>query len=410
MRSSDEAAPSAAQSRSRVGSLPRNVWVLTLTSFLTDVSSEMLTTVLPLFLSDVLGAGTGIIGLIEGVAETTASLLKVASGWLSDRLGKRKWLAVAGYALSTVSKPLLLLANSWAWVLGSRFGDRVGKGIRTAPRDALVADSTDPSQRGLAFGVHRAGDTAGAVVGLIVALGVVRASDSTALRMTRPVFATLVALSVVPAVLAVLGLALGARDVPVAPRPARGATPARAVLGRRFVLFVLIMLVFTLGNSSDAFLVLRTHSTGLPLTGVLGMMLSFNLVYALASGPAGALSDRVGRRRLIVGGWAVYALIYLGFARLTEGWQAWALMTAYGAYYAMTEGVARAFVADLVPNDQRGTAYGVFNAAVGVAALPASLLAGLLWQWLGPPAPFYFGALMAFLASALLLALPTWQR
>ena len=388
-------------------SLPRNVWVVTLTSFLTDVSSEMLFTLLPLFLSNVLGARTNVIGLIEGIAETTASLLKLYSGWLSDRLGRRKWLAVGGYALSTVVKPILLLANSWVWVLAVRFGDRVGKGIRTSPRDALVADSTVEGQRGLAFGIHRAGDTAGAVVGLTVALAVVWASRHEALTLTRPVFSTLVVLSIPPAALAVLALAIAGRETDRRAAPRNLPLFGFGALPRRFKAFLIVVLVFTLGNSSDAFLILRAQAAGLPLLGVLGMMITFNLVYSLASGPAGALSDRLGRRRVILGGWLLYAIIYLGFVRVTAGWQAWALMACYGLYYASTEGVAKAYVADLVPSEVRGSAYGAYNACVGLAAFPASVIAGVLWQGLGtwrgfgPSAPFIFGAGMASLASFL---------
>ncbi|MDR3637046.1 MAG: MFS transporter [Isosphaeraceae bacterium] len=383
--------------------LPRNVWVVTITSFLTDVSSEMLTTLRPLFLSNVLGAGTEIVGLVEGVAETTASVLKVLSGWLSDRFGTRKWLAVLGYAISTASKPFLLLATSWVWVLGVSFGDRVGKGIRTAPRDALVADSTPAAERGLAFGVHRAGDTAGAVVGLLVALTVIWLTEPTAHKLSRQAFLTLVLLSVLPAVLAVVCLAVGAKETKLTAKPRELPRLGLRGLDRRFRGFLLIVLVFALGNSSDAFLVLRAQSSGLSLLGVVGMMVCFNVVYTCVSGPAGALSDLVGRRRLIVGGWVVYALIYLGFARVSAGWHAWGLMTLYGIYYGMTEGVAKAYVADLVPPDRRGAAYGVFNAAIGLAALPASLIAGALWAQFGPAAPFYFGAAMAVLASGLLV-------
>jgi len=405
----------ASTRKSGLASLPRNVWVVTLTSFLTDVSSEMLSNLLPLFLFNVLGVKTNVIGLIEGIAETTASVLKVFSGWLSDRLGQRKWLAVGGYALSAFSKPFLFFANSWGWVLGVRFGDRLGKGLRTAPRDALVADSIDEKQRGLAFGLHRAGDTAGAVVGLLVALGVVWFVQRADLTLERSTFHTLVLFSIIPAALAVIGLALGARETPVptARRAARAPSFSLAAFDARFKLFLFIVVLFTLGNSSDAFLILRAQAAGLPVLGVLGMMITFNAVYTLVSGPAGALSDRVGRRRLIVGGWAVYGLIYLGFARVTVGWQAWALMAVYGIYYGLTEGVAKALVADLVPAEKRGTAYGLFNAAIGLTAFPASFIAGILWQgafgWngFGPGAPFYFGAVMALLACALLVfALP----
>ena len=300
-------------------------------------------------------------------------------------------------------------------MLGVRFGDRLGKGLRTAPRDALVADSIDEKQRGLAFGLHRAGDTAGAVVGLLVALGVVWFVQRADLTLERSTFHTLVLFSIIPAALAVIGLALGARETPVptARRAARAPSFSLAAFDARFKFFLFIVVLFTLGNSSDAFLILRAQAAGLPVLGVLGMMITFNAVYTLVSGPAGALSDRVGRRRLIVGGWAVYGLIYLGFARVTVGWQAWALMAVYGIYYGLTEGVAKALVADLVPAEKRGTAYGLFNAAIGLTAFPASFIAGILWQgafgWngFGPGAPFYFGAVMALLACALLVfALP----
>jgi MFS family permease len=399
--------------KSQLTSLPRNVWVLTLVSYFNDVSSEMLASLLPLFLFNVLGAPTSIIGLIEGIIETAAGLLKIFFGWLSDRLGERKWLAVAGYALSTLSKPLLFFADSWVWVLGARFGDRAGKGLRTAPRDALMADSVDEKSRGLAFGLHRAGDTAGAATGLVVALIVVWVTQRNSLELTRPTFNTLVLLNIIPATLAVLGLALGVREKrqknASPPQPRSDTSSPRTQLDARFKLFLIIVVLFALGNSSDAFLILRAQTVGLPVLGVLGMMLTFNVIYALLSGPAGALSDKIGRRQLIVGGWCTYGLIYLGFARVTAGWQAWGLMAVYGIYYALTEGVARAYVADLVPTEQRGTAYGLFNAVIGLTALPASLMAGILWQgafgWkgFGPAAPFYFGAALAILASALLI-------
>ena len=392
--------------------LPRNVWVTTVTSFLTDISSEMLINLLPLFLFNVLGVRTAVIGLIEGVAETTASILKIFSGWLSDRLRARKGLAVLGYGLSTIAKPFLYFATTWGWVLGVRFVDRMGKGLRTAPRDALVADSIDERQRGLAFGLHRAGDTAGAVIGLAIALGVFLATQRGMADLTRSTFQVIVLISVIPAVLAVLVIALGAKEVPP---PSLEMKPPRltlAGLDRRFLFFLVIMVIFTLGNSSDAFLILRAQTAGLSVSGVLGMMLTFNLTYALISTPAGALSDRVGRRRLLILGWILYALVYLGFARVSAGWHAWSLMAAYGLYYGLTEGVAKAFVADLVPSERRGTAYGVYNAAVGITAFPASLIAGILWQgvgsWagFGPSAPFLFGAALATFAVVILVRLP----
>lgn len=401
---------STSTERTGLRALPRNVWVVTATSFLTDISSEMVFNLLPLFLANVLGVKTNVIGLIEGLAETTASLLKVFSGWLSDRLRQRKNLTVLGYGLSTLMKPLLYFVTSWPGVLVVRFADRVGKGIRTAPRDALIADSIEPRHRGLAFGLHRAGDTLGAMVGLIIALLVVLGTQSGAVTLSREVFQTIVLISIIPAGLAVLVLALGARDVPVTTTAARPPELSLRGMPPAFRRFLLIVALFTLGNSADAFLILRAQERGLSVAGVLGMLVTFNLVYALISGPAGALSDRVGRRRLILIGWTAYGLIYLGFALMTEAWQAWALYALYGLYYGTFEGAAKAYVADLVPAEQRGTAYGVYNAAVGLMALPASVIAGVLWQgvggWtgFGAGAPFVFGAALALVALALLAA------
>jgi MFS family permease len=405
---SAELGPTTAQAPRGWRALPRNVWILGLTSFFTDISSEMLINLLPLFLANVLGAGTAVIGLIEGLAESTASLLKVVSGWLSDRLGRRKWLTVAGYGLSTVVKPILYLSASWSSVLGVRVADRVGKGIRTAPRDALIADSIDQGQRGLSFGLHRAMDTAGAFCGLLIATGVVWAMQAGDGVLERYTFQTVVLFSIVPAVLAVLILAFGAREVPR--RNERAQAPSLTLKGfdPRFRGFLLILALFTLGNSSDAFLILRAQERGLSVLGVMGALLTLNLVYTLVSGPAGMLSDRIGRGRVIVSGWLLYGLVYLGFAFAGAGWQVWMLYGLYGMYYGVTEGAARALVADIVRPDQRGTAYGLFNAVVGVTALPASVLAGLLWRGLGTwrgfgaSAPFLFGATLALLAAALM--------
>jgi MFS family permease len=381
--------------------LPRNVWAVSLTSFFMDISSEMVINILPLFLSNVLGVGTGVIGLIEGIAEATASLLKVFSGWLSDRLRARKWLAVTGYGISAVVKPFFYFASSWTTVLAVRWADRVGKGIRTAPRDALVADSIDERQRGLAFGFHRAADTGGAVVGLLIALLVVWAAQSAAVELGRSTFQIVVLVSLVPAVLAVLSLALGARDVPVTSKRERPAITLRG-LGRPFLTFLVIAGLFDLGNSSDAFLVLRAQERGLSVPGILGMLVTFNLVYSLVSVPAGALSDRVGRRKVIIGGWLAYAAIYLGFALARVGWQVSVLYALYGAYYGLAYGTTKAMVADLVPAELRGTAYGTYNATMGLLDLPASLIAGLLWQALGPSVPFLFGAALALVAAVLM--------
>jgi MFS family permease len=378
--------------------LPRNVWAVSLTSFFMDISSEMVINILPLFLYNVLGASTGIIGLIEGIAEATASILKVFSGWLSDQLGGRKWLAVSGYGLSALTKPFFYVASSWTTVLAVRWADRVGKGIRTAPRDALIADSVDRRQRGLAFGLHRAADTGGAMVGLLIALGIVWAVQSATVSLGLHAFQIIVLVSLIPAALAVLSLIIGARDVPVSTQRKRPAITFRG-LGKSFLIFLLIVGLFDLGNSSDAFLVLRAQERGLSVTGILVMLITFNLVYALVSTPAGSLSDRVGRRKVIIGGWLAYAVIYLGFALAGTGWQVWLLYALYGVYYGLAYGTTKAMVADLVPAELRGTAYGTYNATMGLLDLPASLIAGLLWQGFGAPAPFLFGASLALLAA-----------
>jgi MFS family permease len=374
-----------------------------------DISSEMVINILPLFLSNVLGVKTNVIGLIEGVAESAASLLKVFSGWLSDKLRARKWLAVSGYALAALTKPFFYVANSWPMVAAVRWTDRVGKGIRTSPRDALVADSISEDQRGLAFGFHRAADTGGAVLGLVIALLAVWVAQPSAGELTESTFRTLVLISLVPAFLAVLALAVGAQDVPVKETRERPRISFRG-LGRRFALFMLIVGIFDLGNSADAFLVLRAKERGLSIIGVLGMLITFNIIYTLVSTPAGSLSDRIDRRWVIIGGWLIYALIYLGFALVDQGWHVWALYGLYGAYYGLAYGTTKAMVADIVPAPLRGTAYGTYNAVLGMLDLPASLIAGVLWQGLGawegfgPSAPFLFGGALA-LTAALLMAL-----
>jgi MFS family permease len=379
-----------------------------------DISSEMVINVLPLFLANVLGVKTNVIGLIEGVAESAASLLKVFSGWLSDKLRARKWLAVSGYALAALAKPFFYVANAWPVVAAVRWTDRVGKGIRTSPRDALVADSISEDQRGLAFGFHRAADTGGAVLGLSIALAAVWLAQRGAGELTESTFRLLVLISLVPAFLAVVALAVGAQDVPVKETREQPRISFRG-LGRRFALFMLIVGIFDLGNSADAFLILRARERGLNIVGVLGMLITFNIIYTLVSTPAGSLSDRIDRRWVIIGGWLIYAMIYLGFALAEEGWHVWALYALYGVYYGLAYGTTKAMVADIVPAALRGTAYGTHNAVLGILDLPASLIAGVLWQgvgaWegFGPSAPFLFGGALA-LAAALLMALVMPER
>jgi MFS family permease len=385
----------------------RNVWAASLASFFMDISSEMVVYLLPLYLAG-MGAPTSIIGLIEGVAEAVASWLKLFSGWLSDKLRARKWLAVAGYGLSALVKPFFLIAGSWEGVASVRWVDRVGKGLRTAPRDALVADSMAPAERGRAFGFQRAADTAGATLGLIIAAGVVWGLQANAQTLQTHTFQIIVGLSLIPAILAVIALAVVARDVPITGQRDLPRFGFRA-LGRPFMIFMIIVGLFDLGNSSDAFLALRAQHLGVSVAGIMVMITVFNLIYTLVSFPAGQLSDRIGRKQVIVGGWLVYAAIYIGFALAQAGWHAWMLYAVYGLYYGLAYGASKALIADLVPEQLRGTAYGTYNAVLGLLDFPASLIAGILWQgvgaWAGcgPAAPFWFGGGLALLAAVLLM-------
>lgn len=387
--------------------LPRNVWAVGFTSFFMDISSEMVINIIPLFLANVLGMKTGIIGLIEGFAEATASILKLFSGWFSDKLGQRKWLAVAGYGLSALTKPLFYFAGTWEAIAGIRWMDRVGKGIRTAPRDALVADSVPKDIRGLAFGFHRAMDTAGAMTGLIIAGLAVWLAQKNSITLTRDTFRTIVLISIIPAFLSVLSLIIGAREMK---KQQQAKLPSFSFrhMGKPFIMFLITVGIFTLGNSSDAFLVLRAQNLGISVMGIMLMLIMFNLIYSVISTPAGILSDKIGRKKLIIGGWIVYALIYFGFAIAGKSWHIWILYALYGVYYGMAYGSANAIVADIVPEHLRGTAYGTYNAVIGALALPASVIAGLLWQGIGswggfgPSAPFIFGGSMALIAAVMM--------
>jgi MFS family permease len=394
--------------RVSIRDLPGNVWAVGFTSFLMDISSKMVSNIVPLFLQNILGVQTDIIGLIEGIAEATASILKLFSGWLSDKLGARKWLAVIGYGLSAISKPFFFIASSWGLIAGVEWVDKIGKGIRTAPRDALVADSVAKETRGLAFGFRRTLDTAGAMVGIAVAALVIWLTQKNALELSKASFQTIVLISLLPAFLSVILLIFGAKDVPVKDKREMPHFSLRA-MGKPFSIFLVVVSIFTLGNSSDAFLVLRAQNLGISVVGIMLMLVVFNLVCALISTPAGRLSDRIGRRRLIIGGWLAYAVIYLGFGLANTGWQVWVLYVAYALYYGLAFGTYNALVADLVPENLRGTAYGTYNAVIGILTFPASFIAGILWQGIGtwsgfgPSAPFYFGGGLALLAALLML-------
>ena len=380
--------------------LPRNVWILGFVSLFTDVSSEMIHSVLPLFLVSTLGANVMTVGLIEGIAEATASVLKVFSGALSDYWGQRKGLAIAGYGLSTLVKPLFAIATSPAWVLLARFSDRVGKGIRVAPRDALVADVTAPSDLGAAYGLRQSLDTIGAFLGPLIAFAL--------LSLSAQNFRLVFWVALLPGVLAVALLAVGVQE-PKAPIRAR-QNPLRwsalKSLSRKYWWLVGVTLLFSLGNSSDAFLLLRAKQVGIADPLIPLSLVVMNVAYSLSAYPIGLLSDRVGRLRLLVGGFSLYALAYLGFGFAQAPWQIWGLFALYGLHLGMSQGLLLAIVADTIPSTLRGTAFGLINLVTGVALLPASLFAGFLWQSVSPQAAFLVGSLLAIAATFLLLATP----
>jgi MFS family permease len=390
----------------RVFGINRNVFFLGIVSLLNDISSEMIFTIVPLFLLNVLGVGTTFIGLVGGLSDSTDAVFRIFSGWTSDKVRRRKPLAVVGYSLSTLAKPFMYLASSWGMVLAIRFSDRVGKGIRTSPRDALVADSAPVRERGKSFGFHRGMDTTGAVLGLAIAAVIIYLVQGGGLELSLKTYQWLVIVGVVPAVLSVVVLLAFVHEKK-SPPAAQNLPLFRSVGGfdTRFKLFLVIMAVFTLGNSSDFFVILRAQNLGTSLIYVTLMLVLFNITYALTSLPAGVLSDRLGRRRLIATGWFIYALVYLGFALASEPWQVWLLFAGYGVYYGIVEGVARAFVADLVPAEKRGTAYGLYHGVVGLTLLPASLIAGWLWEAVSPATPFFFGAALAFLGMVGIMGL-----
>jgi len=382
--------------------LSSNVIFIGFISFFTDVSSELIFTLMPLFLANVLGAATVVIGLIEGIAESTASVLKLVSGWLSDKLGNRKYLSFIGYAISTLSKPFMFIANAWGPIMAIRFTDRVGKGIRAAPRDALVGDSVEEDNRGKAYGFHKAMDTAGAALGLLLAAVIIFLLQRDVVNLQIDTYRWMLIIGIVPAFLA-LFFFIFVKEIPkkhvdICDMPTTLRAKGKA-LDKSFKIFMAIMFLFTLGNSSDAFIILRAQSLGNGVLLITIMLIMFNIVYAFSSMPAGMLSDRLGRKKVIIAGWIIYALVYLGLAIAKQGWMIWLLYAFYGFYYGLTQGVYRALVCDLVPEEHRGTAFGMYNGIVGITLLPASLIAGWLWQSISPAAPFYFGAAMSVLAA-----------
>ncbi len=377
--------------------LPRGIFVLGVVSFLTDLSSDMIYPLLPVFLSGTLGAGALALGIIEGVAESTASFLKIVSGFWTDRVNRRRPFIVFGYGISGLVRPLIAFAATWPFVLMMRFGDRIGKGLRTAPRDALIADITEPGQRGKAYGFHRSMDHAGAVVGPLVAAGLMGAM---ALSI-REVFL----LAAIPAVLVILILIFFLKEPAV--KGAQAPIPPRLQshwkdLRTSYKTFLLAMLLFTLGNSTDAFILLRLSEAGVSPAYVAVLWSVHHVIKMVSTYAGGRLSDALGSRRLIISGWIFYALIYAAFSYVDTPDFLIAVFLLYGVYFGLTEPSEKAYVAAAVPVNLRGTAFGYYHFIVGLGALPASLVFGLLWHTFGVKAAFLTGAGLAIAAAILL--------
>lgn len=394
----------------RYRKLPRNVFAISLVSLLNDASSEIIYPLLPVFLSLTLGASPGIVGLIEGAAESVSSLLKLFAGYVSDRRGKRKGFVVLGYSLASFARPLLAFATSWYQVLAIRLTDRVGKGIRSAPRDAMIADTVALEERGLAFGFHRAMDHTGAVVGPLIGYLLVMLFAADRNSPSASDFTKIFLLASIPALAAVLVVTLFVRetDKPKTAQDQKVSIPVSFSLrgfDGNFKRFLLIIALFTLSNSSDAFLLLRAQSAGVSVATIPLLWAMLHVSKVMSSLVGGDLSDRLGRRRLIVSGWILYAAVYAGFAFVTNAISVWILFLIYGIYFGLAEGAEKALVADLVRPEQRGTAYGLYNLAFGITVLPASLLMGAVWSWWGPEPAFILSACLGASAAILLLIL-----
>ena len=364
--------------------LEKNIFFTGLVSFFMDISSEMIYPLVPIFLASVLGVNKSLIGLIEGIAESSASLLKVFSGWFSDRIGNRKNLMIAGYAISTLSRPLMATAGTWQRILGARFIDRLGKGIRTAPRDAIIAESSKASHLARSFSFHRSMDTLGAVAGPGLAYLLLQAYTDDYRRVFW--------LSMIPGIIAVLIIIYCIKEKKK--EATQDKTPPTRLSLKAFdwrvKFFILIAALFALGNSSDAFLILRAQQLGISTVMIPVVYLTFNLIYALAGIPAGIAADRFGMKRIILAGFILFAALYYGFAVVTTASGVWALFVCYGIFMGLTEGIQKAYLATIIPSTMKATAFGVFATAVGLAQLPASLIGGLLWDRLSPVCHFLF--------------------
>lgn len=408
------------QGERRIAGVSKTVFTLGIVSLLTDISSEMLIPIVPQFLMFAIGASTPIIGLIEGVAESTASILRVYAGYLADKSGRPKMLTVIGYGLSAVSKPFYVLSSTWPHVLAIRFADRFGKGIRSAPRDVLIAGTTPENERGRAFGLHRAMDTTGAMLGPLIIVLLVTFFFGREFLLApgardRPIYHMIFIAAAVPAILGWLVLAIFVKEKRRADGPAKPPEIRLSALDKRFRVFLGIVTLFSIGNSSDAFLVLKATSrpedggVGMHMIAFLWVYVAFNALSALVSLRGGIVSDRIGRRPVIIVGWLVFAVVYFAMARVSTPLGIWAWFLVYGVYHGLTEGMLRAYAVDLAPEHLRGTAVGAYFTFTGLALLPASVVAGGLWSRFGSGAPFYYGSATA-LAAALLLMVAVRPR
>src|SRR3989338_7002591 len=379
------------------GNIKKNVWYLGLVSFFTDVSSEMIFPILPLFLTTVLKANMAVIGVIEGIAESASSILKLFSGWLSDRLKKKKILIFSGYGLSTITKPLLALATSWWHVLFIRFFDRVGKGIRTVPRDALIASSVKKGERGKSFGIHRMMDSLGAIFGTIIA--------SLLLAYFANNFRLVFWLSFIPGLAALFIIILFVRDT----KPEKKAEKKFSLNFKQFKpefrKFLFVVAFFNMANFSYAFFILRAKDTGHALALIPIIYLVYNIFYASFSIPAGKLSDKIGRRNVLSIGFFLFALVAFGFAFMANLMTIWILFALYGLFMAITDGTSRAYVSDIVEENKRGSALGVYHSLVGITVLPANFIGGFLWNSVNVYAPFVYASIISVLSSILLLTM-----
>jgi len=422
MEESEDVTKTKPERESIFTGISKNVFSMGLVSFLTDASTEIYYPLLADFLRTVLRTGAFFMGIIEGIAESTASLLKLVSGWLSDKLNRRKALVVGGYGLSGLTRPLIAIAAAGWHVLGARFTDRIGKGLRTAARDALIADSTHPDYKGKAFGFHRAMDHAGAVVGPLIAFALMATilfggkiladlvrdplDTFAVVKNTQPTeqaFRTTFWVALIPAALAFLVLVFFVTEIRRTGEYTKLPVLTLKPFDRYFKRFLPIVFLFTLGNSSDLFLLRRAGELGVATIFAPILWVALHIVKMICCTPGGVWSDKVGRRKAIIAGWGWYSLIYLGFAFATRQWHIWALFALYGIYFGLTEAPQKALVADLVPSEIRATAYGVYHFAIGIGALPASLIFGALWDIFNSTVAFVFGAALALIAMVLLL-------